>query len=211
VLHFSFRTQVYSSWLWASGAVDVALTLVCFGSSVLSPHHHILIFLLADATALWKRLGSSGPSPEISRSVFRIIVFTFVRTAASTAVLAAAAAITAQVFGTANLNTLEISYSLWEPLAPLYAISTLTTLSVGDNVVHRLSDPTIRRTNGSNQLPPSLLPQFVVSTPRSGGGEEEEMCGAPRGLMKGVMVKVEREEEVCDGSKVGESRRTSMQ
>jgi hypothetical protein len=76
--------------------------------------------LPADAVALRKRLNSSGPSLEIIRSVFRLIILSFTRTAAFTAILAGAAAVTTQIFGTDDMKYYEISWAFLGALCPVY-------------------------------------------------------------------------------------------
>jgi hypothetical protein len=79
-----------------------------------------------------------------------------------------------------------------------------TTLSVADNIVSRLSDPNIRRTNGSKighsfNSAGGALPAFYVSDPSSNSNSGGDASG--HGAAGGGRLNVERE-----GSMFGESQ-----
>ncbi|GAA5850001.1 hypothetical protein JCM8547_000978 [Rhodosporidiobolus lusitaniae] len=142
--------DIFQMWLWTSGGIDVLITIV-----------YII--------ALSKRLNGGT---ETSKNVFKHIALCAIRCAAYTSILAATAAILAQVYGFYNLDSYTLSYPFWEMLPPLYALSLFTTLGVADDIRHALRDPMLQRvqvTNGSN-LDKSFrasgstgLPQFYVS------------------------------------------------
>ncbi|KPV73775.1 uncharacterized protein RHOBADRAFT_54954 [Rhodotorula graminis WP1] len=125
----------FSLWLWSVAAVDVLVTSVY-------------------VWALCKRL--SGGT-QLRQSVLRLLVLAAVRTAMYTAVLAVVAAVLGEIWGINDPYRNFICYAFWEPLPPLYALSLFTTLSVADNVVARLGDPTLRKHDRAE----SVLPRFA--------------------------------------------------
>ncbi|GAA5938961.1 DUF6534 domain-containing protein [Sporobolomyces koalae] len=98
--------QTVAIWLWASLAVDVAISVSLF-------------------VTLKQRIGGFNKTTD---SLLRKLIVISLRTAAYTSVLAVAGAIVSLVFKDSNPAFALLHFAFWTPLPPCYAVSLYTTL-----------------------------------------------------------------------------------